>query len=113
MTEFYNGEEVVEFVSKCPVELCDNKNYIHWQHKGCTLKEYINSEAEIICTDCKLKKGFYEWRFNCGYHENYKPPTRVTQRMIAAFSLVGRLETNAGKKFLRKLVNKLIDECDQ
>ena len=52
MTEFYGDEEVVEFISKCPVDGCDNQEDINWRHKGCTLKEYINSNGEIICTGC-------------------------------------------------------------
>ena len=112
MTEYYDGEEVVEFISKCPVDGCTNNNEINWRHSGCSLKEYINSNGEIICTDCKLKKGFYEWRFNCGSHENYKPPSRDPQRLIAAFALLGRLKSGGGKKFLKRLMDNLIDQCD-
>ncbi len=72
MLEYYNGKEVVEFVSKCPVDGCQNQNDINCRHVGCFLKEYINSKGEIICTDCGMKKGFYNWRFNCGCHEKFK-----------------------------------------
>jgi len=112
MTEYYDGEEVVEFVSKCPVQDCTNDKDIHWKHVGCSLKEYINSNGEIICTDCKMKKGFYEWKFNCGSHENYKPPSRDPQRLIAAFALLGRLKSGGGKKFIKRLLDNLIDQCD-
>ena len=112
MTENYEGEEVIEFISGCPVHECTNKEKIHWRHSGCSKKEYINSYGEIICTDCKLKKGFYEWKFNCGYHENYKPPSKDPQRLIAAFALLGRLNTGAGKKFIKKLLDNLIDQCE-
>lgn len=112
-TEYYDGEEVVEFISKCPVEGCFNdKEDITWRHTGCSSKEYINSFGQIICTECKMKKGFYEWRFNCGTHENYKPPSKDPQRLIAAFSLLGRLKSGGGKKFLKKLMDNLIDQCD-
>ena len=114
MTFCYNGEEVVLFQSKCPVDGCNNNEDITWHHVGCKngYKEYINSNGEIICTDCKNKFGFYETRFDCGCHGNYKPPTRNPQRLIAAFAIMGRLKTGGGKKFLRKLMNSLIDQCD-
>jgi hypothetical protein len=119
MTLYYDGEEVVEFVSKCPIQDCTNNEIIHWRHTGCILGEYINSNGEIICNDCKMKKGFYEWNFNCGSHENYcgshknyKPPSRDPQRLMAAFALVSRLRSGGGKKFVRKLLENLIDQCD-
>ena len=106
-TEWYNGEEVVEFISKC----LNNEN-IYWRHVGCCRKEYINSNGEIICTDCVIKNGFFNWRFNCGCHENFKPPTRDSQRLIAAFSIIGRLASGGGKVFISKLMNSLINQCD-
>ena len=112
MTDYYNGEEVVEFISKCPVEDCDNQKEINWRHRGCSLKEYINSEGQIICTDCKHRYGFYEATFACGLHENYKPASRDPQRLIAAFAMLGRLKNGGGKKFLKKLLNSLIDQCE-
>lgn len=112
MTENYDGEEVIEFISKCPVDDCTNNKEINWRHVGCKLKEYINNEGEIICTDCRKRFGFYECSFNCGFHENFKPPTRNSQRLIAAFSLIGRLQKSGGKKFCKKLLNSLIDQCD-
>ncbi len=110
--ENYDGEEVVEFISKCPVEDCTNNKDINWRHTGCKEKEYINSNGQIICTECKLKKGFYEWKFNCGTHENYKAPTKDAQRLIAAFAVLGRLKSGGGKKFLKKLMDSLIDQCE-
>ena len=112
MIERYNGEEVVGFISKCPVDGCTNDSNINWRHVGCYEKEYINSYGEIICTDCGMKNGFYNWKFDCGYHENYKPPTRDSQRLIAAFAIMGRLASGGGKEFLRKLMNNLISQCD-
>ena len=113
MTEWYDDEEVVEFVSGCPVDDCNNVNkQIHWRHKGCNKKEYINSDGQIICTDCNRKMGFYECTYNCGDHENYRPPSRNSQRLIAAFAILGRLEDSGGKKFTKKLLNALIDQCD-
>ena len=112
MVENYNGEEVVEFVSKCPVDGCKNTEDIHWRHSGCSLKEYINSEGFIICTQCKKKYGFYEAKFNCGVHESYKPPQKNPQRLFAAFAMLGRLQNIGGKKFCKKLLNSLIDQCD-
>ena len=112
MTEKYNGEEVVEFISKCPVDDCKNENFINWRHVGCSKKEFLNSDGDIICTDCQKKFGFYDARFNCGSHENYKPASKNPQRLIAAFSIMGRLNTGGGKKFLKKLMNNLIDKCE-
>ena len=109
MTEIYEGKEVVEFVSKCPVDGCTNQNEINWRHSGCSLKEYINSNGEIICTDCHRKGGFYEWKFNCGKHENYKPPSKDPQRLIAAFAFLGRLKSGGGKKILKQLIDNLLD----
>lgn len=112
MTEWYNNEEVVEFVSKCPVDGCTNNDNINWRHVGCKKKEYINSYGEIICTDCGTKNGFYDREFNCGCHENSKPPTRDAQRLIAAFAIMGRLASGGGKKFFIKLMDNLISQCD-
>ena len=112
MTEFYNGEEVVEFISKCPVDGCNNQEDINWRHKGCSNKEYINADGQIYCTQCEHKFGFYDATFDCGKHENYKPPSRDPQRLIAAFAILGRLKNGGGKKFLKKLLNSLIDQCD-
>ena len=39
MIEYYNGEEIIEFISKCPVEGCTNTKYINWRHFECSLKE--------------------------------------------------------------------------
>ena len=113
MTEWYDDEEVVEFISGCPVNDCNNVNKeIHWRHKGCNEKEYINSDGQIICTDCNRKMGFYECTYNCGDHENFKPPSRSSQRLILAFAIIGRLKNSGGKRFARKLLNSLIDQCD-
>jgi len=112
MVEYYNGEEVVEFISKCPVDGCSNNDNINWRHVGCSLKEYINANGEIICTDCRLKNGFFNWSFNCGCHENFKPPIRDSQRLIAAFAIMGRLSNGGGKAFLEKLMVSLIRQCD-
>lgn len=112
MVEYYKGEEVVEFKSKCPVDGCTNQNNINWRHVGCYLKEYINSNGEIICTDCGMKNGFFNWSFNCGAHENFKPPTKDSQRLIAAFAIMGRLNSGGGKVFLEKLMVSLIRQCD-
>ena len=95
-----------------PVDGCTNTKDIHWRHVGCSLKEYINSEGYIICTQCKKKYGFYEARFNCGVHETYKPPSKTSQRLILAFAMIGRLQNSGGKKFCKKLLNSLIDKCD-
>ena len=111
MVEYYNGEEVTEFESKCPVEGCTNQNICHWRHRGCNKKEYINTNAEIICTDCGHKNGFYNWKFNCGDHQNYKPPINDPQRLIGAFSVIGKLKNAVGKAFLKKLLNSLIDQA--
>ena len=59
-----------------------------------------------------MKNGFYNWKFNCGCHENFQPPTRDTQRLIAAFEIMGKLASGGGKEFLRKLMNNLISQCD-
>lgn len=112
MTTIYKNQEVVEFISKCPVEGCNNEKDINWVHAGCNLKEYINSEGDIICTDCEKKFGFYEAAFNCGSHENYKPASKNAQRLIAAFAIMGRLKNGGGKKFLKKLMNNLLDKCE-
>lgn len=114
---YYNDEEVVEFISKCPVDDCDNKEYIRWGHLGCgwnnkNYKLYLNSNAEIICTDCKRKIRFYEAKFNCGGRHVYKPTTNDPQKLIAAFAIMGRLQTGGGKKFLKKLMNNLIEQSD-
>ena len=112
MIEYYNGEEVIEFVSKCPVDGCNNDKEIHWRHSGCDEKEYINSEGIIICTVCGHRIGFYDYTFRCQIHQNYKPPSRDSQRLIAAFAMIGRFSRGPRKKFIRKLLNNLIDQCD-
>ena len=96
-----------------PCRYCPNKQDIFWHHVGCRsgYELFLNSNAEIICTDCKIKFGFYEARYNCGSHDVFKPPTRNPQRLIAAFAIMGRLKTGGGKRFLRKLMNSLIDQC--
>lgn len=113
MLENYLGMEVVEFISQCPVDKCDNQEEINWRHVGCKKKEYINSEGNIICTDCSKQFGFYEATFNCGSHENYKPASKNPQRLIAAFAMMGRLKSGGGKKFLKKLMNNLLDQCPE
>lgn len=112
MVEYYNGEEVMQFISKCPVDGCTNTKDINWEHTGCSLKEYINDEGYIMCPNCNKKIHFFDDGFNCGFHENYKPPTRNSQRIIVSFALLGRLQSSGGKKFIRKLINSLIDQCD-
>ena len=111
MLKKYNGEDVIEFQSKCPVEGCSNPKDINWRHRGCSKIEYLNSKAEIICTDCGHKNGFFCWKFNCGYHDNYKPPLNDPQRLIAAFSIVGRLTDPVGKEFLTELMVNLIAQA--
>ena len=110
--ETYNGEEVVEFISKCPVEDCTNTKDIHWRHSGCTKKEYITEKGFIICTECNHKFPFFEATFKCGVHENYKPPSKNSQRIIAAFAMIGRLKNSGGKQFIKNLLNNLIDQCE-
>lgn len=112
MTELYKFEEVVEFICKCPVNDCKNEEDIKWRHVGCNKKEYINSEGDIICTDCDHRFGFYEATFNCGAHENFKPPSKNPQRLITAFAMMGKLKSGGGKKFLKKLMNNLLDKCE-
>lgn len=112
MVENYNGEEVIEFESKCPVENCTNQKNIKWRHVGCNEKEYINTNAEIICTDCGRKKCFFDWKFDCGIHNNNYEPTHNEQKLIGAFSIIGRLsKSNVGKKFLSAFMKSLIDKA--
>ena len=101
MVEYYNGEEVVEFVSKCPVDDCTNTKDNHWKCSRCSVKEYINSEGYIICTQCKQKCGFYEEKFNCGLHETNKPPSRNPQRLIAAFAMLEDYKIQEEKSFVK------------
>ena len=112
MTEYYNGEEVIEFISKCPVDGCSNNDEIHWRHSGCDKKEYINCDGIIICTDCGHRMAFYDCTFRCQSHQNYKPPSKNAQRLIAAFAMIGRLSKAPDKKFIKNLMDNLIDQCD-
>lgn len=112
MTTYYRGEEVVEFESKCPVDDCDNNENIVWRHRGCgSATQYLNSDAVIICTNCGTRNQFYESKFSCYLHENYRRPSSDSQRLIAAFSIMGRLANGGGKSFLSKLMNNLIAQC--
>lgn len=112
MIEYYTGEEVVEFVSYCPVDGCTNFNLIHWKHDVCSSKEYINGEGYIICPKCNKKWNFFDFKFNCGVHENNKPPARSSQTLIRAFAVLGRVGCSGEKIFVKKLLNSLIDQCD-
>ena len=113
MIEYYNGEEIVEFISKCPVEGCTNVQEINWKHEICSNQFYINDKGYIICFQCKYKKKFFDHEFNCGVHENLKPPSKDPQRIIMVFSkMAGELNNSGGKKFVHKLLNSLIEQCD-
>ena len=110
MVEYYNGEEVVEFITQCPVDGCDNYEEIHWVHSGCGEKEYINSDGIIICSKCGDRTRFFDRKFKCQKHGDYKPPSRDGQRLIAAFSnLVPKTQT---KKFIRALMFNLLEQYD-
>lgn len=81
---------------------------------GWNSKLYINSNSVIICTACKKKFRFYEAGFIlCNHHNTFKPPWRDPQKIISAFELYGRLGTNGGKRFVTKLLDNLIDQCDK
>ena len=113
MIEYYNGEEIVEFISKCPVEGCTNTKDINWRHCECSLKEYINDKGYIICTQCNKKYKFFNRKFNCGFHKNGKPPSKKTQTIIKAFESIGkRMSSKKEKPFIKKLLNSLIDQCE-
>ena len=110
MVEYYNGEEVVEFITKCPVDGCDNNEDIHWVHSGCGEKEYINYDGIIICSKCGDRTSFFNRIFKCQKHGDYKKPSRDCQRLIAAFSiLVSKTQT---RKFIRKLISNLLEQND-
>lgn len=107
MVEYYNGEEVVEFITKCLVDGCDNNEDIHWVHSECGEKEYINSDGIIICSKCGYRKRIFDLIFKCQKHEGYKQPSISLSRLIESFSNPGKLRTINSQKFLAKLVSNL------
>ena len=110
MVEYYNGEEVIEFITQCPVDGCDNNEEIHWVHSGCGEKEYINSDGIIICSKCGDRTSFFDRKFKCQKHVDYKPPSRDSCRLITAFSIL--VSKTQARKFMRILINNLLEQCD-
>ena len=110
MTFYYNGEEVAEFISKCPIDNCDNTNNINWK-LHCNSFQYINSEGDIICSKCNNKTSFFETKFNCGIHKNPNYPTRNILKLILGFAKIGRLKNSEFRAFLRKVMYSLIEKC--
>ena len=107
----YNSEEAFQCFFICPVDNCtdgENKYYIH---KGCGAIQYINKKGEIICPKCHKKENFHNCLFECNYFNKILSPSKDPQRLIAAFAILGRLKSGGGKKFLRSLMNNLIDQC--
>jgi len=110
MVEYYNGEEVVEFITKCPVDGCDNNEDIHWVHSGCGEKEYINSDGKIICSKCGDRTSIFDQKFKCQKHGDYKQPISFS-RLIESFLNLGKLRTINSQIFLAKLVSNLSEQC--
>lgn len=111
MVEYYNGEEVVEFITKCPVDGCDNNEEIHWVHSGCGEKEYINSDGIIICSKCGDRTSIFDRKFKCQKHGDYKPPSSSLSRLIGAFLNFGNSRAANSQIFLAKLVNNFHKQC--
>ena len=111
MVEYYNGEEVVEFITQCPVDGCDNYEEIHWVHSGCGEKEYINSDGIIICSKCGDRTSFFNRIFKCQKHGDYKPPSISLYRLIESFSNLGKSRAINSQRFLAKLINNFSKQC--
>ena len=110
MTEYFEGEEVFEFITRCPVDGCNNYEEINWNHTGCGKKEYINQYAEIICSVCKKKMRIFDINFNCGKHVEGKPPSKDVQRLVAAFEPLYK-HNNGKRHIIKRLLTNLIDIC--
>ena len=108
MVEYYNGEEVVEFITKCLVDGCDNNEDIHWVHSKCGEKEYINSDGIIICSGCGDRTSIFDLIFKCQKHRDYKQPSISLSRLIESFLNLGKSRAINSQIFLAKLVNNLI-----
>ena len=111
MVEYYNGEEEVEFITKCPVDGCDNNEDIHWVHSECGEKEYINSDGIIICSKCGDRTSFFNRIFKCQKHGDYKKPSISLLRLIESFSNLGKSRAINSQRFLAKLINNLSKQC--
>lgn len=110
--ENHDGEEAVMLQIKCPIDDCTNMNDILFKHDNCGAILYINENGKVFCQNCGIKQDFHSFKFNCNLHSNYLFPSKDVQRLIASFAILGRLKGGGGKKFIKKLMDSLIDNCD-
>ena len=108
----YNSEEVLQCYFKCPVDSCMDQEDILYKHNACGTIQYINKKGEIICPKCHKKENFHNCLFECNYFNKKLSPSKDPQRIIVALAILGRLKSGGGKKFLRSLMDNLIDQCD-
>lgn len=107
-----DGENAIVLLQKCPIEGCYNDKDIIFKHVKCGEIQYINESGKVICKKCGIKNNFHSCKFNCNLHPNYLFPSKDCQRLIACFALLGRLRSEGGKKFLKNLLDSLLEDCD-
>lgn len=60
------------FKSPCPAASCNDDTVYKWYHSKCSSSsdEYLNSDAQIRCTECGKKWDFFNTRFECSNSNN-------------------------------------------
>ena len=101
------------FKSPCPAASCNDDTVYKWYHAKCSSSsdEYLNSDAEIRCTECGKKWDVFYTRFECSYSNNEMKKSSL-KRAINCFTAL-MMSNNLAADFHFKICNSLKAQAEK
>ena len=80
--------EYRDFVSRCLVPGCDNKELIEWKHATCGTQTQFNQQGELYCRTCESKSFILDNIFSCGKVKDcYRVASNGEEKILALLDL--------------------------
>ena len=95
------------FKSPCPAASCKDSTVYTWYHSKCSSSsdEYLNSDAQIRCTECGKKWDFFFSFFECSNSKNEMKKSSL-KRAINCFTAL-MMSNSLSEEFHYKICNSL------
>ena len=101
------------FRSPCPAATCNDETVYTWYHASCSSSsdEYLNSDAQIRCTECGKKWDFFNSKFECEKKNNEMNKSSL-KRAIACFTAL-MMSNNLSTDSHFKICNSLKSQASK
>jgi DNA-directed RNA polymerase subunit RPC12/RpoP len=99
------------FKSPCPAASCNDTTVYTWYHSKCSSSsdEYLNSDAQIRCTECGKKWDFFNTKFECATSNNEMKKSSL-KRAINCFTAL-MMSNSLSEDFHFKICKSLKEQA--